>query len=454
MKLPLILVVLAAGLFVFCLRFVDPAPPRRIVMATGMSGGAYHELGLKYRDILAKSGITMELKQTSGTAENLQLLRDGKADVAFAQTGVGDPADDPGFRSLGSLGFEPLWIFYRGGKLEALRELKGKKIAVGDLQSGTHALAMRLLTDNDLADPALDSAESGEAAAAALREGRVDAAFFVASLNAPVIQSLLNDPNISLLDLDRIQAYSARYPYLSALSLPQGVVNLAQNLPVQEVHLVSSVMAMVSREEFHPALATLLMSAATEIHGRRAMFQDAGQFPSANYVHFPLSDDTRHYLSHGPSFLSRTLPFWVATAIERLSIIILPLLTLLIPLFKLAPPVYVWRVRRQIYRWYEKLVKLEVQRDAVIARGHCADGGEMKKIREQLLRLNGEVARVKVPLSYMDELYSLRGHIEMVMNAGCAMTAGVGPEAATVPAAAATLPPNRKAGARRGARRR
>ncbi len=417
MKIPLILTALALGLFLFCLRFVQPAPPKHIVLATGMKGGAYQELGEKYRDILAKSGITLELRQTSGTLENLHLLRERKVDLAFAQTAAAEPADYPGFRSLASLGFEPLWLFYRGGpELKEFHDLRGKKIATGDPGSGTHVLATRLLTDNGLADPALDSHEGGEEAAAALREGRVDAAFFVSSMDASVIQSLLRDPDVRLLSLDRIQAYSSRYPSLSSLVLPEGVVDLARNVPPENVHLISAVMTLVARDDFHPALATLLMGTATRLHSGRAMFQEAGQFPSVSYVDFPMDEDTRLYITRGPSFLSRTLPFWVASGIERLSILILPLITLLLPLFRLAPPIYVWRVRRQIYRWYADLVKLEARRDALPEKPTDASIAELGKIRQSLQRLGGEVSRLKVPLSYMDELYRLKSHIRMVFE--------------------------------------
>lgn len=408
MKLTLLFAALGLVLFIVGLKYVDPAPPRRIVIATGAAGGAYRQFGEAYKEVLAKDGITVELHETSGTKENLQLLQDGKADVAFVQTGV-HSGDTAGLHALASIGFEPVWVFYRGEPVRQLTDLRGRRIATGDSGSGVQVLAQRILSDTGLSDPSRQVDLGGAAAAAALREGKVDMAFFVAAISAPLIQSLLHDPLLRLVDFDRAEAFAARYPYLSKLTLPQAVIDLAKNVPDHDVSLISPVTTLVAREEFHPAVANLLIRAGTTIHGRRGVFEKAGQFPSAEFVDFPLSEDARHALSSGPSFLSRHLPFWVASAIERLAFLILPLLTLLIPLFKMAPPIYVWRIRRQIYHWYGKLIRLEHELRAASAPGR-------EEVRAQLTKLCGEVARVKVPLSYMDELFRLRAHISMVLN--------------------------------------
>jgi TRAP transporter TAXI family solute receptor len=409
MKLTLLFLALGIALFFLGLRFVDPAPPRRIVMATGTPGGAYREFGEQYRKALAKEGITVELKETSGSVENLQLLKSGAADVAFVQTGVSGEVTGGGLESLASLGFEPLWIFYRGEPLERVSGLRGKRVATGDPGSGTRVLVHRLLKDNAVIDLALESEIGGAEAATALREGRVDAACFVSAVSAPLIQSLLTDPELQLLDIDRAEAYAARHPWISKLVLPEGVVDLGRNVPRHDVEMISAVITLVAREDLHPAVAGLLVRTGTAIHGQRGIFEKAGQFPSAEFLEFPMNEDARENLSHGPSFLSRHLPFWIANAIQRLAILVLPLVTLLIPLIRMAPPIYVWRVRRQIYRWYEKLILLE-------SRLSQTSGAAAEATRAELHRLDQEVARVKVPLSYMDELYRLRSHIAMVLR--------------------------------------
>ncbi len=409
MKLALWLAIAGLILFIVGLRYVDPAPPRRIVMATGAAGGAYRQYGELYRKRLAEDGITVELRETSGSLENLQLLRSGEVDVAFVQTGVAAESPGEGLVSLGSIGFEPLWIFYRNGLIERVNDLRGKRVATGDPMSGTRVLVHRLLKDNGLVDSPLEVSLGGEAAAAALREGRVDAACFVAAVNAPLVQSLLMDPALRLLAFDRAEAYAARYPWISKLILPEGVADFGRNIPDRDVPLVSAVTTIVAREDFHPAVTSLLIRTGGPIHGQRGVFEKAGQFPSPEFVDFPLSEDAQDTFKHGHSWLSRHLPFWVASAIERLAFLILPLLTLLIPLLRVAPPIYVWRTRRQIYRWYGRLVSLE--RELGTSTGPAQDA-----VREQISRLDQEVGRVKVPLSYMDELFRLRSHIEMVLR--------------------------------------
>lgn len=424
MKLYILLAALGVVVFLLGLKFVDPAPPRRLTLAAGMKGGAYEAFGEKYKAYLAREGIQLEVRQTSGSIENLQLLKEGAADIAFSQTGVGNVEENPNFRSIASLGFEPLWIFYKGAEIKKLTDLRQRKIAIGDSLSGTNALMRRLLADNAMEnDTGLELIGGGQALDA-LRAGTVDAACFVLSGSAPLVRELLRDESLRQLSLDRVAAYPALHPYLSSQVLPEGVMDLAKNIPPHDMNLVAPVMTLVARDSFHPALAGLLLRAAAEIHGPRGLFNKAGQFPSVDYVEFPIAEDTPHFLNHGPSFLTRHLPFWAATAIERMSFLVLPLATLLIPLFKLAPPLYVWKTRRQIYRWYAKLVRLEMQLRLARSAGGQKSGEDPQKIRRELGRLDGEVARVKVPLSYMDELYSLRSHILLVLDEAAEKHAG------------------------------
>jgi len=409
--LPSILIVLAG--FLLAYQFVEPAPPKRITIATGGASGAYYAFGEAYKAILAREGITLEVRQTKGSVENLALLSDAGSgvDIALVQGGVGDAASSPGLMGLGSLYFEPLWVFVRAeGQFEQLADLGHMRLAIGAKGSGTRAVADLLLADNGLAPPKVQIEEiSGMPAAEALLAGKVDAAFFVASAASKAVRRLLTAPGVSLLSFRRAAAYTRKHRFLSALTLPEGVLDFAANLPPRDVGLLAPAATLVARENLHPALVDLLMQAAQETHRDGGLFEQPGQFPSSSYLDFPLSDEARRFFKSGPPFLQRFLPFWAATLVDRMLVMLLPLLTLLIPLIKVFPPVYRWRIRSRIYRWYAQLQAID---DAA----RQPNGPDRADTLAAIDKLEAEVIRVTVPLSYADELYTLRRHIDFVRN--------------------------------------
>jgi TRAP transporter TAXI family solute receptor len=420
-----ITLLIAAG-FLVAFQFVDPAPPRSLTFATGSEQGAYHAFGERYRDILARDGIEVILRPTGGSVENLELLRqkngageDAPAvDVAFLQSGIGKAEEAPELVSLAALYFEPLWVFVRGDQAPVrLNELAGRRLAVGADGSGTNAVTLELLAANGLGpDDGLGTelVEVGGAdAAKALLAGDLDAAFFVTARLDSYLANLLESRDLQLMSFARAKAYEKRFSQLSAVLLPEGVLDLAANRPDKAITLLSPTAGLVAHEDLHPALVDLLMAAASEIHGKRGLFAEAGEFPSPRNLDFPLSAESKRYFESGLGFLRRVLPFWAATLIERAWILILPILTLLIPLLKIAPPTYRWQVRRRIYRWYQDLRRLENSLEAARA---STDGAALEEGLNGLQRLQKEVSQVVVPLSYADNLYHLRQHIDFVRN--------------------------------------
>jgi TRAP transporter TAXI family solute receptor len=404
--LALILIVLA---FWYAYQFVDPAPPRQITIATGPAQGAYHHYGKAYKRILARNGVTLDLKVTEGSIANLELLNNPEEDVtvAFVQ---GDLYTSEKLLSLGSLYYEPLWVFHRLPEgLRQLSDLRGRKVAVGAQGSGTKALAVQMLAFNGLSESDTRMIpKGGQEAADLLQAGDVDAAILVMSHHVPVIRRLLGSKGISLMSMDRAEAYVANFHHLSKLIMPEGAIDLVGNVPDHDIVLLGVTAQLVIRDTFHPSLVDLFLEAATEVHRAGGVFEKSEEFPAPEYLSFQLSPEAERYYKHGPPFLKRYLPFWLATLLARMKVMVLPLLALLYPLLKSLPPIYRWRMRRKIYRWYRKLADLEPGTPANAA------NVSMANVLSQLDEIESQVTQLAVPLLFTKDVYHLRLHIDML----------------------------------------
>lgn len=398
--------------FLIAYRFVRPAPPSSFVISTGNEAGAYHLFGQRYRELLAREKIDVELRASSGSIDNLKRLSDPESgvDVALVQGGVATPEQAEGLVSLAALYYEPLWIFYRDDNpLTLLSQLSGKRIAAGPEGSGTRALVTHILeAGNALKSGVPLSPLTGKAAAEALIAGRLDAALLVAAPDAPVVQSLLKTPGIRLMSLSHSEALARKFPYLSAVTLPRGMIDLGADIPSSNVRMVAATTHLVAREDFHPALVSVLLQAATRIHGSAGVFRRAGEFPAVREGDFPISEDAQRYFKSGPPLLQRYMPFWIANLLERLLVLLVPLIAVLIPVMRIMPAVYDWKVKRKVFRWYRELKAVEIE-----ARRN-PDKTDIAELLAQLDEIENGVDATQVPLTYWDYLYTLRGHIAMV----------------------------------------
>ena len=398
--------------FVIAYQYVAPAPPRTITMATGSPTGAYFASGKSYRQLLAQNGVTLVVKSTSGSVENLRLLQseaDG-VDVAFVQGGVETRDETDNLVALGSLFFEPMWIFYRTGvSIEKVSDLQRLRLAVGPEGSGSKVLTLQMLALNgiDEANTRILSYDS-QKAADLLLDGEIDVAFFVDSHRSKHIMQLFKSKSVVLLGIDRAEAYAIRFPFLHVFKLPQGVIDLKANIPPRDLMLVAPTAQLVARADLHPALINLLLQVAEKVHFQGGGFEKKGQFPTPMYIDFRLSEEAARYYKSGPTFLQRYLPFWVANFISRMIVMLLPLVVLLLPLFKLMPPLYRWRMRSRIYRWYRTLEAVDVD----ITQGHAHR--DLENIIARLDDLEENVATISVPLSFREELFDLRLHIDLL----------------------------------------
>ena len=406
---------LIMGGFLLANQFVKPSPPRSITIATGGLTGAYYAYAQAYKKLLAQKGIELNIVSTSGSIDNIERLKNSEVDLAFVQSGTGQAikhsanTDEP-LVSLGSLYYEPLWLFMPSSKaVFKTADLKGRRVAIGSEGSGTRALVSLLLENNGInASNTELIAINGDESARRLLGGELDYIFVVASINAPLIKSLLTNSDIAPFDFERAKAYTRRYRFLSSVELPQGVIDFRRNIPEKDINLLSAAATLAARDDIHPALVALLMQVIEEVHGDGGILEEPGQFPSERYVDFPINSSAKRYFDYGPPLLQRYLPFWAAVLVDQLKIFLIPLLALMIPLMKVLPPIYRWRVRSRIYRWYRDLREIEQNIS------HDMGKDASIKLLGQLVLLQEDVTTQAAPLSYTDELYQLRSHIALV----------------------------------------
>ena len=409
---PALVIVVVA--FAVAYLFVDPIPPRHISIGCGPPGGANHNFAKAYQEILAKDGIKLALRNTAGSAENLKLLsaESGGVDVAFVQGSMKSLAQGTDLLSLGSLFFEPLWIFYRGDlNVRRIPDLKGLRLAVGEEGGGTKILTMQLLNLNGIDSENTQILSHGyQKAAKMLLNSQVDAAFFVSTHRASHVISLIDSESLKLMGLERADAYALLLHYLYVLKVPEGVINFEANIPDRDLTLVAPTTQLVTRSDLHPALVNLLLTAANMVHKSGGEFEREGEFPTPKYLDFKLSPDAERFYKFGTPFLQRYLPFWMAIFVSRMAILLLPLVAVVLPLFKVMPIAYRWRMRSKIYRWYSKLRTFDPER-------HKEESSEnLQKYLAKLSEIEEKVANISVPLAYSEELYHLRMHIDMLRS--------------------------------------
>ncbi len=410
------------------LRFVRPAAPRTVTISTGPDGSSFQRAAERYQKAFARAGVTLKLAPSNGSLENLRRLADPRADVevGFVQVGVKLPEPAPGERrrelaSLGTVSRQPLYILVSAARPpERLSELAGKDVVIGPEGSGTRVLALNLLKANGI-EPGgatrlldLDDDLVGDA----LATGGVDAAFLMGDSASPrVIRELIERPGVHVVQLSQTEAYLRRFQDLDRIVIPMGAYDFARNLPATDLTLVASSVELVARADLHPAISDLLMETMREVHGRPFLLQRAGEFPAPREHDLPLSADARRYYDSGKRWLYRMMPFWAASLADRFLVVFLPLVLLLVPVLRVFPTVYRWRVRQRVYRIYGAL--LELERD--LKAGTVEDRAPLL---ERLEAIERRADALKLPLGYADQLYVLREHIVFVRTRLTARAAG------------------------------
>jgi TRAP-type uncharacterized transport system substrate-binding protein len=422
-ELAVVVVPMAVGVllaFWIAVQFMAPASPKSLVIAAAAQGSPYHKAAERYRRILSENGVELKVLETKGSMENLALITDpaAKVDAAFLQGGIANGANAPDLRSIGRVFYEPLWIFTQGAvKIERLSELVGKRVLIGPTGSATAVLATRLLKASGVTSEtaSLINQELPDYVDI-LEKGQADAGLLVLAPEARTVGRLFASPTIHLMNFVQADGYAQRFPFLTRVELKEGVVDFARDVPPTTTTMLTTTAALVIRKDLDAALANLLAQAAISAHsqpttaanGETGLFQRAGAFPQADDQEFPLSPDAARVYKSGQPFLQRYLPFWLATLVDRLMVLLLPTIGVLLPAMRFAPMVYTWRVRRRILHWYRELQKVEEKINGQ------PDAAQLATTVREVDRIERAVNKIPIPVGFASQLYDLRAHIDIV----------------------------------------
>lgn len=396
--------------------FVAPPPPMHAKLATGSAEGGYHQFGEKLKQELAKDGFELSLVPSSGSAQNLELLLDDEVVLALIQSGHElnlSPEQLEQVVGLGVVYREPLWLFHRQDKpLTSLLDLAQQKVAIGNPNSGAGAVVRELLNTYALNLDELPPQwlnYSGKRAADELIAGNIDAAFFIGPAENATIQRLAADPELTLLSLPHSQAYQARLPHFTEVEVPAGMLNLPTNSPDHRLETLGPSATLVANKEFHPSLTPLILQAARNVLKEGSLIDSSGNYPHPPPPTLPELDEAKYFYKNGLPILQRYLPFRIASLADRYIILAIPLLVLLFPLVKAIGPIYQWRIRARIYRWYKHLREID----------RALHKGKLEDLEAEISRLKAlelELAQIQVPLSYSNELYQLHMHVRYMIE--------------------------------------
>jgi TRAP-type uncharacterized transport system substrate-binding protein len=391
--------------------FVQPIPPNTLVMSTGMEQGSFVLFGERYRQILARNGIKVKLLPSSGALENLRRLKDQsqRFDAGFVQDGMGLIVDPSNLVSLGSVFYTPLWVFYKSDEtLDDLSQLRGKIINIGPEGSGIRKFALDLLkAAHSLNPPTIINELPRAASKKAMMESKIDVIMLFSAPDNPFVQEMLHNKNIKLMSFNQAESYTRLFPSLSHVVLPKGIVSLSERDPSSDIHLLASTVNLIVHKSLHPALAYLLLKASVEIFSGADWIHKAGEFPSLKTQDFPISEQAQRFYKSGGSVLYNSLPFWAAAFIDRMLVILIPLGVILIPMIGILPWLYTWRNRSKYYRWYRELRNFEKD----LTERYRLE--EYHDYQERLDQIEKAVDRIKVSIPFYDEVFILKGHIQM-----------------------------------------
>jgi TRAP-type uncharacterized transport system substrate-binding protein len=397
-------------------------------MGTAFKGSSFAYFCRQYREIFARSNIELELRETAGSVENVKLLQDPKSGVQIALVlgGTSNGKHAPGLLSLGTVYNNPYWIFYSSNEtLEQLSQLIGKRIAVGPEGSGTRAAAEQILGKAGVnSQSATFLSLGGSDAVEAMNGGKVDAVWIFGAPDSTAVRSFLHNPNVRIMGFQTAEAFTRIFPELANLVLPQGVIDIYRNIPPNDVRLIGSTSKVLVRSDLHPEIVQLLLQTMVEVHSGANIFQRAGEFPNGTDVEYPVAPAAIDFYKNGPSFMQRHLPLWLSVHAQRAIAVLVTAIALSLPMFRFLPMAYNWLTRRRLFYWYAQLKKLEASFDTSPAEQHLVE------TQAEIERIEEAVSHIRFPLTFSDQLYNLRSHIDIVRRKIASRKSTSGPIAA------------------------
>jgi TRAP transporter TAXI family solute receptor len=421
-------VVIAMSVVSLLLMYFIPAPPSKVIMATAFKGSAFEYYGRQYREIFSRYHIELELRETAGAVENVELLQDPESgvQVAFVLGGVSDEKHAPGLWSLGTVYNNPFWVFYSSNeRFERLSQLKGKRIAVGPIGSGTRASAEQILSRGGVnSETATLLPFAGSAAVEAVNDGKVDVVWSSGASDGPAVHSLLENPKVRLMSFPTAEAFTIIFPHLVRLIFPQAVIDVDRNIPPEDVTLIGTTAKVLVRSDLHPEIVQLLLQSMVEAHRGREIFQRSGEFPNSTDTEYPVAPAAMDFYRSGPSFMQRYLPLWLSVHAQRAIAVLVTAIAIGFPAFRFFPVAYQWIMRRRLVYWYGKLKALEASFDT------DPNDKSLPEKKNEIERIEDAVSHIHFPLTFTDQLYNLRSHIDIVRRKITSRATASGPMAA------------------------
>lgn len=219
-----------------------------------------------------------------------------------------------------------------------------------------------------------------------------------------------------LLSFRQQDAYCRRFPYLTPITLPEGVIDLEKNVPDEALPLLGTAAILACREDLHPRAVEEILNVVQSVHTPTNLLDPAQKYPSLKEVDIPIHEAAERYMRSGESLLTRLLPYWAIRFMYRAQVLVLPLLVVWIPFLKVLPAVYAFRINRLLRHHYVAL------REAETAIEQASTPLEVREHLQALDRLRTTMEKVsrKIPGHLQSDVYHWRSHVQMVKDEGLA----------------------------------